>query len=143
MRQGGARKEHNFVAPLSGFREETMTKQIKSKAMIALGFAASTFALATAAQATDPTEPLVVNGDLEIVTSTAAPAASAMSSARHSAAYRWRCAGASARSARDLKPSSCACGVPTRAPSRTDAASTPSREDATCETQARARTHRT
>jgi len=74
MRQGGARKEHNFVAPLSGFREETMTKQIKSKAMIALGFAASTFALATAAQATDPTEPLVVNGDLEIVTSTAAPA---------------------------------------------------------------------
>ncbi|NVO22736.1 sulfur oxidation c-type cytochrome SoxA [Donghicola sp. C2-DW-16] len=51
-----------------------MTKQVTSKVLIALGFAASTLAIATSAHATDPTEPLVVNGEIEIVTHTAAPA---------------------------------------------------------------------
>lgn len=37
-------------------------------------------------------------------------------STRHSVAYRWRCAGASGRSARDLKPSSCALDCPSTPP---------------------------
>ena len=49
--------------------------------------------------------------------------ASSTSSARHSVAYRSRCTGASARSTRDLKPSSCAWGGRASAPSRTDTAS--------------------
>mmetsp|Transcript_61162 Transcript_61162/g.121027 ORF Transcript_61162/g.121027 Transcript_61162/m.121027 type:complete len:519 (+) Transcript_61162:7419-8975(+) len=49
---------------------------------------------------------------------------------RHSVMYRWRCVGAFARSARDLKPSSCACACPDAAPSRTETASGPWRATA-------------
>ena len=53
-------------------------------------------------------------------------------STRHSVAYRWRCAGASDRSARDLKPSSCALDCPSTPPRRTETAAAPCRATA-CE----------
>ena len=59
------------------------------------------------------------------------PAIGRSSTPRHSVTYRWRCDGdAAARSARDLKPSSSACGATPAAPSRTVTASALSRDAA-------------
>ena len=55
------------------------------------------------------------------------PARSTISNVRHPVTYRWRCSGAATRSARDLKPSSCAWDWPARAPRHNENASALSR----------------